>query len=253
MFKRYRTILISLIIVVILAWLIWAGYRAYWTGFGVKTLWDWMELLIIPAVLGIGALLFNRAGQNAERERTLDKQRQETLTTYFDRMQELLLKHKLRRSKENAEVRIAARARTVSALRNLDGQRIAQLLHFLTESGLGGEKLVRINLDEVDLQRTSLSGVDLQGAKLRHANLQRAYLYGANLQRANLREANLQRANLREANLQRAYLRKAKITPEYLNRAKSLKAATMPDGTKYEEWVAKGKPDWTRIKRKRPK
>ena len=29
------------------------------TGFGDKTVWDWMELLIVPLVLAVGALLFN--------------------------------------------------------------------------------------------------------------------------------------------------------------------------------------------------
>ena len=29
------------------------------TGFGDKTAWDWMELLIVPVVLAVGALLFN--------------------------------------------------------------------------------------------------------------------------------------------------------------------------------------------------
>ncbi len=31
---------------------------ADWTGFGPKTLWDLLELLIIPAALGIGVLFF---------------------------------------------------------------------------------------------------------------------------------------------------------------------------------------------------
>lgn len=30
-----------------------------WTGFGDKTAWDWMQLLIVPVVLAVGALLFN--------------------------------------------------------------------------------------------------------------------------------------------------------------------------------------------------
>jgi hypothetical protein len=30
-----------------------------WTGFGDKTAWDWMQLLIVPVVLAVVALLFN--------------------------------------------------------------------------------------------------------------------------------------------------------------------------------------------------
>jgi hypothetical protein len=32
-----------------------------WTGFGDKTAWDWMQLLIVPLVLAVGALSFNEA------------------------------------------------------------------------------------------------------------------------------------------------------------------------------------------------
>ena len=110
---------------------IWAGYQVGWTEFNEQSLWDWMELLIIPIVLGAGALLFQRAGRIAERKSALDeerverellidRQRQETLMTYFDRMESLLLQHGLRESREGSEVRTVARARTLSVLRNLD-------------------------------------------------------------------------------------------------------------------------------------
>ncbi len=32
-----------------------------WTGFGDKTAWDWMQLLIVPLVLAVGAFSFNEA------------------------------------------------------------------------------------------------------------------------------------------------------------------------------------------------
>src|SRR5574338_1358718 len=40
--------------------------RAKNTGFETKTLWDWMDLLIVPFVLAIGAVLINLSEKNRE-------------------------------------------------------------------------------------------------------------------------------------------------------------------------------------------
>jgi len=48
--------------------LIIAAYKFRWsgTGFLSKTLWDWLQLLIIPAVLAVVAIWFNRAQHKDE-------------------------------------------------------------------------------------------------------------------------------------------------------------------------------------------
>ena len=151
-----------------LSQLILAGYSVSWTGFGErilsngdivgeKTLWDWMQLLIIPFVLAIGAFLLNRseraverqiaeerrkedrklADERAELEREIAKDRQQeaALQTYFDRMSELLLREKLRTT-EIEEVRDVARTRTLSIMRVLDTRRNNLILQFLREAKL---------------------------------------------------------------------------------------------------------------------
>jgi hypothetical protein len=55
--------------------LIRIGYTLQWTGFGQietkgdvkpsKTLWDWLKLLIVPAVLAVGGYLFTRSESRA--------------------------------------------------------------------------------------------------------------------------------------------------------------------------------------------
>ncbi len=80
---------------------------------------------------------------------------------------------------------------------------------------------------------------NLRGASLLGANLQGALLNWANLQEADLRSANLQGASLERANL-----RRARVTTEQLSGVKALEGAIMPDGTKYEDWLAKGSPAW---------
>lgn len=111
------------------------------------TLWDWLQLLIVPAVLALGALWFNKTQKDtelniAEKARAADRdiaearQRQNTLETYYDRMTELLLMHKLREADKDAEERSIARARTVAVVRSLDGGRNSQLFAFLKASKL---------------------------------------------------------------------------------------------------------------------
>ena len=83
---------------------------------GGKTLWDWMQLLIIPAVLAIAGYVFTlttsenerRATEQRsrdERDTTLDNQREAALQDYIDKMSELLLEKKLRESQQDDEVR----------------------------------------------------------------------------------------------------------------------------------------------------
>ena len=251
--KKHRVAIgvVAVVLVVVIA-LIFAGYWFDWTGFNgynkvtithtisgtnagtvTKTeeyqpgraLWNWLQLLIIPLVLAVGALLFNFANTRTEQkiaaqryeqdqQIALDKQRQDLLQTYLDRFSELLLKEKLRSSEADAESRNVARARTLTVLPQLDAQRQGNLIDFLSES-----KLLGI---------ISLSEADLSGANLRHA-----FLNGADLRVANLSGANLRHAFLRVANLRDADLSDAIVTDEQLAKAKSLKGATMPNGSKH--------------------
>src|SRR5215210_3712614 len=109
-----------------------------------RTFWDWLSLLIVPIVLALGGYLFNRSESrrtkdDAERQRKADRhiadQRAQdaALQAYLDHIGELLLdKDKpLRDSKEDDEGRTLARARTLTVLRRLDGERKGRVLQFL--------------------------------------------------------------------------------------------------------------------------
>jgi uncharacterized protein YjbI with pentapeptide repeats len=236
---------LSAILVVggLVLFLVGLGYSYSWTGFGEfapanpdtvrsKTLWDWMELLIIPAVLAGGAILLNRSERTLERktaedrsklERDLatDRQREAAIQTYFDRMSELLLNEKLRTT-ENVEVRDVARTRTISSMRVMDTNRNKLILQFLSEAKLiTGEKSIfnRANMNGMNLEFANLERADLEGANLVGANLQSANLQGANLQGANLKFAHLQKANLVGANLQSANLQGANLQSVNLQNA----------------------------------
>lgn len=105
-----------------------------------------------------------------------------------------------------------------------------------------GAYLQGANLFEADLSQSNLEGAKLQGANLIGTDLTEARLSGTDLRETNLRGADLRRANLLEggysrgayldgADLRGVNLKGAKVNPEQLKQAKSLKSATMPDGS----------------------
>jgi len=181
-----------------------------------KSQWHWMQLLIIPVILAIGAFVYNLAqvrmekrlaaqGYQNDQERAAHTQREDLLQTYLNRITELLLDKDLRSSQSDTEVRTRAHAQTLTTLPKLDAQRKGGLIQFLSES-----QLVEI---------ISLSGANLNGANLNGANLGGANLSGANLGDADLSRADLSRANLRHANLGGAYLSAAKLLAANLSNA----------------------------------
>lgn len=89
------------------------------TGFQGKTLWDWLQLLIVPALLAGVALLFSVQSAQTQLRVAQDNQREAALQAYIDRMSEHILNDALRTSAD-AELRSVARTRTLSTLQQLD-------------------------------------------------------------------------------------------------------------------------------------
>lgn len=167
-----------------------------WTGFSEKKGWDFLQLLIVPAVLSIAALSFQQVAKENEQRLADDRARQEILSKYLDQMSELLMNKGLRKAKPDAEVFILAQARTATALRGLDTERQNLLIDFLRSSNLlVPEKSAGI-LQKIYLTKANLSDVNLDKANLSQANLYDAKLVGATLSQANLAYANLSGTNL---------------------------------------------------------
>jgi len=247
------------VVVFLILFLIWPawGYHLDWTGFGAsrspvknpkapfdyypsKTLWDWMQLLVVPVVLAAAALWFNAtekrhdqriADQNRAVDQSIaeDRQQEATLETYFATMRTLLLDKKLRESDEADMngVRVVARAQTLTTLRRLNGVRKGAVVRFLQEShlitrnkpiiDLSGADLRGTNLHKASLYKISLLQADLRGANLRGANMAEAFLIKADLREALLTmsilpEADLLGAILCGANLRLAFLRGANLS-----------------------------------------
>jgi uncharacterized protein YjbI with pentapeptide repeats len=220
------------------------------TGFAGKTLWEWLELLVIPAVLAVGAILFNRAERRSElhiaeearktdREIASDRSQDAALQAYLDKMTDLLLEKGLRKSGKESEVTAVARARTLTTLRTLDGTRKGSLLRFLYESDLitrerpiidltgailDGAHLPLAILPKADLSGALLNGADLYGADLSEADLSEADLSEAFLFDADLSDAEIYGADLSLADLSEAILSGADLSEADLRRADLSKA-----------------------------
>ena len=192
------------------------------------TLWDWLKLLVVPAVIAGGGVWFNRQQRERELEIAERRAQDEALQAYLDQMSGMLLPNKeqpsLYKARPGDSLSSVARARTLTVLPRLDGERKARVVQFLYESGLiskdrpvlvlNGAALREATLNVANLRgavlvEVDLGGAALGGADLREASLVLANLSGADLSRASLGSANLRWANLSRANLSRAYLSEA--------------------------------------------
>jgi uncharacterized protein YjbI with pentapeptide repeats len=226
-----------------------------------KTLWDWLQLLIVPAML-IGVTfvwsgLQTRSDNKREDRRVAadraaaDEARQgATLQSYLDQMSGLMLHEKLLTSKEGDAVRAVARTVTLATLRRLEGERKAAVITFLYEARLLGVKNPRVLLNGADLEGANLADTNLVRANLAEANLRSTNLVEARLRLSNLDGATLDGADLtgmadlagvsaigahfRGANLTDAYLRQADLEVADLSHAilvgADLEGADLSDG-----------------------
>lgn len=204
------------------------GYRLDWTGFGsyttpqgeyqrAKTLWDWMDLALIPVAIALIAFGFNEASrrrensraeaqQQLENKRIQNHQEEEALQAYLDRMQKLLLEKDLLKASEESTVALVAYTLTQVALKRLSPERKDAVLGFLITAQLVQQRAGKKHV-------LSLAGADLEGigAPLGVAflDLVGADLHGANLQNVRFDVPNLQNADLRMATFEGAHLLKA--------------------------------------------
>lgn len=220
-----------IIFIVLIA--IWADLNFNWTGYGYvnlpltqeqafsrhKTIWNWLELLIIPSALAVAAVYLNQAERKSEREVAAKQAEDTALETYLKEMSELLITQNLRKSREDDEKRTLARAWTLTIARRLSGERRGTLLQFLYEANLIHKDHPIISLSDIDLSEAALQYAKLSGVDLSDASLAEAYLFKANLNEANLRNAYLGQAHLREANLRNADLSNAFLSEAGLNGA----------------------------------
>ena len=129
------------------------------------TLWDWIKLLVVPAVIAGGGIWFNAQQRERDKQIADARAQDEALQAYLDQMSQLLT------HTEGPLKDTLARARTLTVLSRLDGVRKASVLRFLYESDL-------INKDRRVL---GLNGADLSGVDFSAANILSDHMYQENM------------------------------------------------------------------------
>lgn len=267
--------LILIIVILGLFFVILIGIWAFtpytapsWTGFGpydpikdpprAKTLWDWLDLLIVPLVLSIGVWILSSAEKESEQLIELDRQRQNVLDLFISQVSKLILENNLRSEDVSLEVRSIARTYALGAFRRLDKGRKAEALQFLQESKLiQSDPVIPLrgaNLRDVLLDSAELAGAEIKGAYFCNASLKKANLRATNLcgcdfsftdftqatfigtdlsyailKYAKLRDVDLTKANLDCADVEGADLRGAKLSRKQYNQL------VFPDKAKFSK------------------
>jgi len=230
--KIIFTVLLGLLIGIIIYWIIFPARSPSWFGpydqtnhsSRAVTLWDILDLLIVPSILVISAWLLGTIEKDAERNIQTDRQRQETLEKYFERMSDLLLKTQLREQPPNSEGRILARTWSLSVFRTLDSARKAEVLQFIYESNLIGKNpiltLYGANLRSCNLEKAVLIEAEIRGAYFTNTKMSGANLKGANLSGSDLRNADLRKAFLEDTDLSFTFLNGANLSHANLSMTK---------------------------------
>jgi hypothetical protein len=236
---RWPVVVLSVLVLAGLGILYWGHIgKPMWEGARDKDIWDYLELLVVPAALAIGVYWLNQR-QAAREERAQDalvahtlrveneRAQEAAVQAYLDQLSHLLLTQhdqKLIRMRVDDEVRQVIQARSEPLLRSLSAPRRWSLILFMSIMGLLNKDRPLISLTGADLRGVDgsgapLQGIDLQGAQLSGADLSEAHLEGASLIAANLSGADLRGAHLEGAALWDAVLTDADLSGAHLEGA----------------------------------
>ncbi|MEB3316024.1 MAG: pentapeptide repeat-containing protein, partial [Candidatus Melainabacteria bacterium] len=213
-----------------------------WSGFQKKSFWDWLQLLIVPLMLALGAFYLNSAADFRDNQIAQEQKHQEILTDYFSKMQDLIVETKKSKqtpgSKESnskerllLEFRPTAQALTLSVLEQLDGKRKGKVITYLAESQLititvdnnKPSTQPEIKLDGANLKKIVLENVDLYGIidmKNKGQIINGIEINNANMEGANLSQVNLFKSNLSGSNLKNATLKNVNFTGSIMKDSK---------------------------------
>jgi uncharacterized protein YjbI with pentapeptide repeats len=227
--KIFLTILVIFIIIVIL-YLATMNNPPDWTGFGkseiddkvshAKTLWDWLDLLIIPVALGLIGWAYSEIEKVKSQNKEEERKQNDLLESFLETMTKLLMEHDLQSNPSQQTIAIA-RARINVAFNNLNGQRKGQILQFLYESDLIelkpkllllGANLQNSILDEIVLGKSEINGAFFNNSSIQRANLKGAIFIGCDFSQVNFTNSILENANLSYSNLSNSQLKNVDLT-----------------------------------------
>jgi uncharacterized protein YjbI with pentapeptide repeats len=222
--RTHRVRMLVLVTAIALGWVIviavLRGYQISWTGFGAfpvqkdysgaRKLWDWMQLLLVPVLVAVVGWWLTRTQKASEEHTSRERASEEVVERFFDQIAELVTTYSHpdlpQHARETAALLI--RARTIPALRRLDGTRKALVLMHLGELGLTQPESLatgrqsdegRALLDGADLSDLAWAGGDMRKVVLNNVSLKRACVTRADLTYARITHCSFAGADLRGA------------------------------------------------------
>lgn len=211
------------------AWADWTGLSPITGPVGIarpaKTLWDFVQLLVIPVVLSLGVLYFNQQERKTERRMTEERAQDSALQNYLDRLSDLILSRSLLDEEKSLErsdaspVHQVAQVRTITILRQLNTRRQNIIFQFLRDTNLAASLLTNASLLDINLHDAHIWNINICRSSLIRAKMSGASLYGADLREAKLIDADLSRTNLFSASLKKALLIRCNLSGANLSGA----------------------------------
>ncbi len=215
----------------------WRPYDSSTQNVRNPTLWDFLELFIIPTFLVLGGFALDRVNRQRERERQkleaeknqkevahreklkedIERERYQriNLREFMDRIESLYTGKGEELFNINEPARVTARARIKHVLHQADMKRKQHVIDFLLDSSLalvthGQDKKCSL-LEGFSLEQTDFCGLKMRGIDLTHVNLKGAHfenssdLSDACLLNANVSGTNFSETLLSDANLSRVH------------------------------------------------
>jgi hypothetical protein len=221
--KLVRTISLFILIgglILVLYWAINPERSPEWTGFSkyndinYRTLWDWLDLIIIPGSIGLFAWVFTSYEKDKSKRIENEKFKDVTLDSFMKVMAELIINNDLPGSPNQKSLAIA-KTRMNIALDHLDGTRKGQVLQFLYQSNLIDKhpnlKLQGANFNDTIIDNIVLIDAEIRGAYFENASLLDTNLNGSILNSCNFKNADFSNSKMNHTDLAYTDLTNAKL------------------------------------------
>lgn len=165
-----------------------------------KTVWEWSELLFIPAVIGVIGFAF----KNILNRQESGRRNLEILKSNIDQISSLVVSGgfpNFSQSLPNSEIDSQSnsiltiiRARSLVAIRELDKKSLGIFIQFLSELNV----IQGIPFENVDLSGIHLKNIDLSGTKFRDVNFRDAVFENVNLSYSDLSGSDMFNSKFRD-------------------------------------------------------
>jgi hypothetical protein len=209
-----------------------------WVGVADKSLWDWLQLLVVPVVLAVAGFLLSDAAQRerdlevrqSEADFTNSRAQSDALLAYLDQMSSLVVDRRMNSEPPSSDTRMIAQARTLVILASLGRDRKRDPLNLIYELNLINKYSPYLNLKKANFAAADLSEITLHDACLKDADLRRTNLSGADLRGSDLSNVDLRGADLSDAELSDVSLACANLLPYSERRPAKLNAVHLANG-----------------------